>query len=92
MVHIQAIDMCENKPSTFSKAPNTPNSINNSAINTLKNSQITRPGWLWVKREKKLDHAKEPAYALVTLILIWLSITNKVVAVRAHCGLSNSSL
>lgn len=28
---------------------------------TLKISQTTRPGWLWVRREKKFDHASEPA-------------------------------
>ena len=38
-----------------------PSSISSSAIVTLKTSQTTRPGWLWVSREKKFDHAIEPA-------------------------------
>ena len=44
-----------------SKAWYNPNSISNRAIATLKNSQTMRPGWLWVRREKKFDHAIEPA-------------------------------
>ena len=28
---------------------------------TLNTSQTTRPGWLWVRREKKFDQAIEPA-------------------------------
>ena len=38
-----------------------PSSISISAIVTLKTSHTTRPGWLWVRREKKFDHAIEPA-------------------------------
>ena len=38
-----------------------PSSISNSAIATLNTSQTTRPGWLWVRREKKFDQAIEPA-------------------------------
>ena len=36
-------------------------SISISATRTLKTSQTTRPGWLWVRREKKFDQAMEPA-------------------------------
>ena len=38
-----------------------PSSISSSAMATLKTSQTTRPGWLWVRREKKFDQAMEPA-------------------------------
>ncbi len=38
-----------------------PSSISKSAIETLNTSQTTRPGWLWVSREKKFDHASDPA-------------------------------
>ena len=38
-----------------------PSSISSSAIATLNTSQTTRPGWLWVRREKKFDQAIEPA-------------------------------
>lgn len=47
--------------STFSSAPNTPRTISSVAIPTLNTSQTTRPGWLRVTREKKLDQASEPA-------------------------------
>ena len=54
---------------------------------TLKTSQTTRPGWLWVRREKKLLHASEPAYALVTLILICDNTTNAVAVANARVWL-----
>ena len=38
-----------------------PISISSTAIGTLNTSQTTRPGWLWVRREKKFDQAIEPA-------------------------------
>ncbi len=38
-----------------------PSSISSSAMATLNTSHTTRPGWLWVSREKKFDHAIEPA-------------------------------
>jgi len=37
-----------------------PSSISMSAIVTLKTSQTTRPGWLWVRREKKFDMRSNP--------------------------------
>src|SRR5882672_10251794 len=37
-----------------SSALKTPSSISSSAIATLKTSHTTRPGWLWVSREKKI--------------------------------------
>jgi len=51
-----------------------------NAIATLNINHTTRPGWLWVRREKKLDQAIDPAYAFVTLILICEIITNVAVA------------
>ncbi len=38
-----------------------PVSMSSSARTTLNTSHTTRPGWLWVRREKKLDHAIDPA-------------------------------
>ncbi len=38
-----------------------PSSISSTAMATLNTSQTTRPGWLWVSREKKFDHAIDPA-------------------------------
>ena len=35
--------------------------ISNTAINTLNTSHTTRPGWLWVRRAKKLLQASDPA-------------------------------
>ena len=35
--------------------------MSSSAMTTLKTTQTTRPGWLRVRREKKFDHAIEPA-------------------------------
>jgi hypothetical protein len=76
----------EYRPSTPSSASNTPRVISSTAISTLKTSQTTRPGWLWVRRAKKLDQASEPAYALVRLILICDTSTNSVVAPRIQPG------
>ena len=36
-------------------------SISISAITVLNTTHTTRPGWLWVSRAKKFDHASEPA-------------------------------
>ena len=58
---IQAMATLAYSPSTCSMASNTPSSISISAIDTLNTSQTTRPGWLWVTRAKKFDHAREPA-------------------------------
>ena len=38
-----------------------PSSISINAMVTLNTSHTTRPGWLWVSREKKFDQAIEPA-------------------------------
>jgi hypothetical protein len=38
-----------------------PSSISSSASRALNTTQTTRPGWLWVRREKKFDQAIEPA-------------------------------
>jgi hypothetical protein len=54
----------------LSIARKMPISISSSARITLNTSHTTRPGWLCVSRAKKFDHAIEPAYAFVTLILI----------------------
>ncbi len=51
----------EYRLSTFSSPANTPSSMSRVAITTLNTSQTTRPGWLRVMREKKLDQASEPA-------------------------------
>ena len=53
--------MLEYSPSVCSSALYTPISISSSATMTLNTSQTTRPGWLCVRREKKFDHAIEPA-------------------------------
>ncbi len=58
---IQATATLAYSPSTCSSAWNTPNSISRVAITTLNTSHTTRPGWLWVIRAKKFDHASEPA-------------------------------
>ena len=58
---IQAMAMLEYKPSTSPKALNTLSSISTRAIPVLNTTHTTRPGWLCVKREKKLLHASEPA-------------------------------
>src|ERR1700722_17655239 len=73
-----------------SSALKMPSSIRRSAIATLKTSHTTRPGWLWVSREKKFDHAIEPAYALVTLILTWEMMTKVQVKASATCGDENT--
>ena len=58
---IQAMAMLEYRPSTSPKAWNTSISISMKAISVLKTTQTTRPGWLCVRREKKLDQASDPA-------------------------------
>ena len=50
----------------------------------LNTTHTTRPGWLCVMREKKLDQANDPAYALVTLILSCEITTNSAVAATAQ--------
>ena len=65
-VMIQAMAMLAYRPSTSPSASNTFISINMKAIRVLNTTHTTRPGWLCVRREKKLDHASDPAYALVT--------------------------
>ena len=57
----QAIATLLYSPSTRSSASKMPSDISITAISTLNTSQTTRPGWLWVSRAKKLDHASEPA-------------------------------
>src|SRR5690606_6509153 len=66
---IQAMAMLAYTPSTWPRAWNTFISISMKAMKVLNTTQTTRPGWLCVRREKKLLQASEPAYALVTLIL-----------------------
>ena len=58
---IHAIAMLLYSPSTWPSAWKTFISISTSAIAVLKTTHTTRPGWLWVTREKKLLHASEPA-------------------------------
>ena len=58
---IQLIAMLEYRPRTLPSAWNTLSSISISAISVLKTTHTTRPGWLWVSRAKKFDHASEPA-------------------------------
>ena len=58
---IQAMAMLEYSPSTSPMARNTFISISMKAISVLNTTHTTRPGWLCVRREKKLDHASEPA-------------------------------
>ena len=58
---IQAMAMFEYTPSTRPIALKTSSSISISAISVLNTTQTTRPGWLCVSREKKFDHASEPA-------------------------------
>jgi hypothetical protein len=57
----QEMAILEYSPSTWPMAWNTSSSINNRAIRILNTIHTTRPGWLWVSREKKFDHASEPA-------------------------------
>jgi hypothetical protein len=58
---IQAMAMLEYSPSTSPSAWNTFISISMKAISVLNSTQTTRPGWLCVRREKKLDQARDPA-------------------------------
>ena len=58
---IQAMAMLEYSPSTSPSALNTFISISMKAIRVLNTTHTTRPGWLCVRREKKLDQASEPA-------------------------------
>jgi hypothetical protein len=58
---IQAMATLAYSPSTWPSAWNTCISISASAISVLNTIQTTRPGWLCVRREKKLLHASEPA-------------------------------
>jgi len=58
---IQAMAMLEYSPSTSPSAWNTFISISMKAMSVLNTTQTTRPGWLWVRREKKLLQASEPA-------------------------------
>ena len=58
---IQAMAMLEYRPSTSPSAWNTSISISMKAISVLNTTQTTRPGWLCVRREKKLDQASDPA-------------------------------
>ena len=60
-VMIQATATLEYSPSTRPITCSRSSSISISAISVLNTTQTTRPGWLWVRREKKLDHASEPA-------------------------------
>ena len=60
-VMIQAMAMLEYSPSTSPSAWNTFISISMKAISVLNSTHTTRPGWLWVRREKKLLQASEPA-------------------------------
>ena len=58
---IQAMAMLLYRPSTSPSAWNTFISISMKAMNVLNTTHTTRPGWLWVRREKKLLQASEPA-------------------------------
>ena len=58
---IQLMAMLAYSPSTPPSAWNTSSSISISAMPVLNTTQTTRPGWLCVMREKKFDHASEPA-------------------------------
>ena len=58
---IQAMAMLLYRPSTSPRASNTFISISMKAISVLNTTHTTRPGWLCVRREKKLDHASDPA-------------------------------
>ena len=58
---IQATATLEYSPSTRPRAWNRSSSISMSAIRVLNTTHTTRPGWLWVRRAKKLDQASEPA-------------------------------
>ena len=58
---IQAMAMFEYRPSTSPSAWNTFISISMKAITLLNSTHTTRPGWLCVRREKKLLQANEPA-------------------------------
>src|SRR5450756_1733327 len=78
------------RPSTLPSTVNTSSSISISAIAVLNATHTTRPGWLCVSRAKKFDHASEPAYALVTLILSCDNTTNTAVAATASAGRLNT--
>ncbi|EWS53809.1 hypothetical protein X551_03399 [Methylibium sp. T29] len=58
---IQAIATLLYSPSTLPMAWKTLSSISISAIAVLNTIHTTRPGWLWVRRAKKLLQASEPA-------------------------------
>ena len=58
---IQAMAMLAYRPSTCERAWKTFISISTSAMAVLNTIQTTRPGWAWVRREKKLLQASEPA-------------------------------
>ncbi len=58
---IQAMAMLEYSPSTSPMARNTFISMSMKAMSVLNTTHTTRPGWLCVRREKKFDHASEPA-------------------------------
>ena len=58
---IHAMAMLEYRPSTLPRAWNTFISISTKAMKVLNTTHTTRPGWLCVRREKKLLHASEPA-------------------------------
>ena len=58
---IQAMATLPYRPSTALKASKTFISISKKAIKVLNTTQTTRPGWLCVRREKKLLQASEPA-------------------------------
>ena len=58
---IQAIAILEYRPKTSPSAWNTFISINIKEIRQLNTTHTTRPGWLCVRREKKLLQASEPA-------------------------------
>ena len=48
-------------PSTLLMASNKSSSISSNATALLNTNQTTRPGCECVTREKKFDHASEPA-------------------------------
>lgn len=58
---IQAMAMLAYTPSTWPRAWNTFISIRRKAMKVLNTTQTTRPGWLCVRREKKLLQASDPA-------------------------------
>src|SRR6478735_10151170 len=58
-------------------------SIRTSAISRFTTTNTIRPGYVLVMRVNELVHAREPEYALVTLILICEMTTSTTARVMA---------